>query len=100
MLGLVCCAVVISLSSLIGDESATEEGKDLWPPYVAVLGALLMPMTGACMNLVSKYVTVDLKMSANDWTFGYFLIMSTMLQIAEIAHFLLKPEMFVTRIYV
>ena len=100
MLALVLCALLVSLSQLLPSEqlpvdvsdalpvtgdSAVESSEAVTlveyttPTYVAVLFSLIMPTVCVFYVFLNQYIAVHIKLSGNDWTFGYFWLMSLIL---------------------
>ena len=59
--------------------------------YIAVLSSLIMPATCLTFGLIVKHSIFELKASANDFTFAYFLIMSLFELMCAIIYFRANP---------
>ena len=71
--------------------------------YIAVLSSLLMPMTCLSFGILAKYALVDSepnnlhlsrKLTANDFTFSYFLVMFTTSLVISSIYFSKNPADF------
>lgn len=73
----VICAILVSVSSIIAGDQASNLDipvEERVPTYVPILIAFFMPFASTAIILLSKHVCADRGVSGNDWTFGYFLI--------------------------
>ena len=92
MLALVFCAVCISLSELVAPKEISKVvevklSEITTPIHTAVLSALFMPLSCAGFAFLVKYVNVNLKLRANDFSAAYWFIMSLVVQIIAIVYF-------------
>jgi hypothetical protein len=46
-----------------------------------------MPTICALFTLIEKYVVINLGVSSSDWAFGYWLLMSAVMQTASVIYF-------------
>ncbi len=46
-----------------------------------------MPTTCAIFTLIEKYVVINLGVSSSDWAFGYWFLMSAVMQAASVIYF-------------
>ena len=102
MICMVLCGVAVSLSGLMPGAKAEVVDKD-WvatlPIYVAVLCAIVMPICVVMQQAAQKYVVFQLKINSDDFTYGYFLLMSAVLQIMSIIKFSVAGN-FVIRLWI
>jgi len=82
MVFLIMCAVFVSVSG--GKDAAPNSPTEIikeaaLPAWCAILCSVAMPVACTFQVAMQKYVTVNLHMSANDFTFGSQFIMAVVL---------------------
>lgn len=81
----------ISLSNLFEEASVAADPVNPVPIYVPVLVSMTLPVIFATFGMYTKFVFGTKKISAMDFTFGYFLIVKGIAFIVSIWYFQSEP---------
>ncbi len=82
---LLSCALLISLSDFFSIAQESEKPKP--KIYKALLVSLILPILTTILTMAEKYVVVSMKVNSADFAFGYWGMMSLVMQISSIAYF-------------
>lgn len=89
---MLAAAIWISLSPyFLDDQEFDAEGSNRIPTYYAVMMSFCVPVICATFAVWTKYAIIVKKISASDFTFGYFLLAKGIFVIASIIHFQTTP---------